>query len=121
MSLEERQKRIAEEAFYRAERRGFAPGGELEDWLEAERALTLSSLGAETDSAAPTPAGPESGIPLPSPLAEEDAVEADEATQSAEQLAGKARDAGERTGTVSKKTSRPSSSPRGGARRRLSD
>lgn len=27
---------IAELAYYRAERRGFAPGGELEDWLEAE-------------------------------------------------------------------------------------
>ena len=24
-------------AYYRAERRGFAPGGEVEDWLEAER------------------------------------------------------------------------------------
>src|SRR3954470_6514526 len=24
-------------AYYRAERRGFAPGGELEDWIEAER------------------------------------------------------------------------------------
>jgi hypothetical protein len=23
-------------AYYRAERRGFAPGGELQDWLEAE-------------------------------------------------------------------------------------
>ena len=27
---------IAELAYYRAERRGFAPGGELEDWLDAE-------------------------------------------------------------------------------------
>jgi len=27
---------IAELAYYRAERRGFAPGGELQDWLEAE-------------------------------------------------------------------------------------
>ena len=27
---------IAELAYYRAERRGFTPGGELEDWLEAE-------------------------------------------------------------------------------------
>ena len=27
---------IAREAYYRAERRGFAPGGETEDWLEAE-------------------------------------------------------------------------------------
>jgi len=31
---------IALAAYYRAEQRGFAPGGELEDWLEAERELT---------------------------------------------------------------------------------
>ena len=33
---EERHQLIAEAAYYRAERRGFAPGAELEDWLEAE-------------------------------------------------------------------------------------
>ncbi len=27
---------IAEAAYFRAERRGFAPGHELEDWLQAE-------------------------------------------------------------------------------------
>lgn len=27
---------IAEAAYYRAEKRGFAPGGELQDWLDAE-------------------------------------------------------------------------------------
>jgi hypothetical protein len=32
-----RASRIAIAAYYRAERRGFAPGGELEDWLDAER------------------------------------------------------------------------------------
>jgi hypothetical protein len=32
-----REARIAEAAYWRAERRGFAPGGELDDWLEAER------------------------------------------------------------------------------------
>ena len=31
-----RQRMIAESAYYRAEHRGFAPGGELQDWLEAE-------------------------------------------------------------------------------------
>jgi len=30
---------IAECAYYRAEARGFAPGRELDDWLEAERSL----------------------------------------------------------------------------------
>lgn len=32
----ERKRRIAEAAYYRAERRGFASGFELEDWLAAE-------------------------------------------------------------------------------------
>ena len=31
-----RRAMIAEAAYYRAERRGFEPGHELEDWLEAE-------------------------------------------------------------------------------------
>ena len=33
---EQRAALIAEAAFYRAEKRGFAPGHEVEDWLEAE-------------------------------------------------------------------------------------
>ena len=33
----ERRRMIAEVAYFRAARRGFAPGGELEDWLAAER------------------------------------------------------------------------------------
>lgn len=35
---------IAEMAYYRAERRGFAPGGELEDWLEAEAEVRGRSM-----------------------------------------------------------------------------
>jgi hypothetical protein len=34
---EERQRRIAVKAYLRAERRGFNPGAELDDWLEAEK------------------------------------------------------------------------------------
>ncbi len=34
-----RERLIAEGAYYRAERRDFAPGHELDDWLEAEAAL----------------------------------------------------------------------------------
>jgi len=34
--LEERERMIAEAAYFRAERRGFAQGNELLDWLEAE-------------------------------------------------------------------------------------
>jgi hypothetical protein len=37
-----RRQLIAEAAYYRAERRGFAPGGELEDWLGAEASVDLS-------------------------------------------------------------------------------
>ena len=40
---EERHRRISEAAYYRAQQRGFEPGHEEEDWLEAER---------ETDSGA---------------------------------------------------------------------
>ena len=32
-----RKSRIAVAAYYQAERRGFVPGGEQEDWLAAER------------------------------------------------------------------------------------
>jgi len=38
-----REARIAERAYWRAERRGFAPGGELDDWLEAEREVDEES------------------------------------------------------------------------------
>jgi len=34
---EARYRMICEAAFLRAERRGFMPGGEIEDWLAAER------------------------------------------------------------------------------------
>jgi hypothetical protein len=33
----ERHRRISELAYKRAEQRGFAPGGESDDWLDAER------------------------------------------------------------------------------------
>lgn len=36
---ESRAARIAERAYWRAERRNFAPGHELEDWLHAEREI----------------------------------------------------------------------------------
>lgn len=34
---EERHHMIAAIAYFQAERRGFVPGGELDDWLQAER------------------------------------------------------------------------------------
>jgi hypothetical protein len=38
-----REARIAERAYWRAEQRGFAPGGELGDWLEAEQEIDRGS------------------------------------------------------------------------------
>lgn len=48
-----REALIAENAYFRAERRGFAPGHELEDWLAAE-----AEVGERFDPQ--TPARPES-------------------------------------------------------------
>jgi hypothetical protein len=44
---EERHQLIAEAAYFRAERRNFTPGGEMEDWLnaEAEVEMKLSKIG----------------------------------------------------------------------------
>lgn len=43
-SGEEVQRRIAETAYYRAQQRGFTPGNELEDWLEAEKEVIQGRL-----------------------------------------------------------------------------
>jgi hypothetical protein len=42
---ENRHQCIAELAFASAERRGFAPGHELDDWLEAEREVDARRIG----------------------------------------------------------------------------
>ena len=42
-----RYERIAEAAYRRAERRGFAPGGEVDDWLSAEREHDAADTSAE--------------------------------------------------------------------------
>ncbi|AOY59127.1 MULTISPECIES: DUF2934 domain-containing protein [Desulfococcus] len=42
MSAEERLQKIALAAYYLAEQRGFSPGGELTDWLEAEKQFDAS-------------------------------------------------------------------------------
>jgi hypothetical protein len=52
-----RELMIAEAAYYIAERRGFEPGGELDDWLEAESEIdlllaTLDALEEAADEAA---------------------------------------------------------------------
>ena len=36
LSAQERERLVAQAAYFRAEKRGFAPGAELQDWIEAE-------------------------------------------------------------------------------------
>lgn len=50
-----REDLIRTAAYFRAERRGFAPGGELEDWFEAEREVDrwIESRGAPHRYCAP--------------------------------------------------------------------
>ena len=36
LNAEERNRLVAQAAYFRAEKRGFAPGCELQDWVEAE-------------------------------------------------------------------------------------
>lgn len=45
ISPDELRKLISEAAYYRAKQRGFAPGHELEDWIQAE-AEVMGRLGA---------------------------------------------------------------------------
>jgi hypothetical protein len=41
VSSEERERMIREEAYLRAEQRGFAPGNEMADWLAAESEVDI--------------------------------------------------------------------------------
>ena len=90
MNHEERQKRIAEAAYYRSERRGFTGSSQLDDWLEAERELaSLTSSDAEPQADDhPVPPQPDqsSGIAIPAPLAKEERIRAEEVKQSAREL-----------------------------------
>ena len=44
-SPEERWQVIAVAAYHRAEKRGFAPGDELQDWIEAEKEIDSRLVG----------------------------------------------------------------------------
>ena len=37
-----REQQVATAAYYRADKRGFTPGNEIADWLEAEREFPIS-------------------------------------------------------------------------------
>ncbi len=43
IDLDEFRELVAKNAYYRAERRGFEDGYELEDWLEAEQEVSKQS------------------------------------------------------------------------------
>jgi|SoiMetStandDraft_5_1073268.scaffolds.fasta_scaffold1366036_2 hypothetical protein len=51
----------AERAYYKAERRGFAPGHELEDWLAAEREVEALLAEPPPEVAAAAPDKPPAG------------------------------------------------------------
>ena len=89
MNDEERRKRIAEAAYYRAQGRGFRGDHQLDDWLAAERELALpTSAEPESGSEDPSPPQPDqtSGAAIPAPLAKEDRIRAEEIKQSAREL-----------------------------------
>ena len=46
LNSEERNRLVAQAAYFRAEKRGFAPGYELQDWVEAE-AEVLRLIGSD--------------------------------------------------------------------------
>ena len=92
MNDEERRKRIAEAAYYRAQGRGFSGDRQLDDWLAAERELALLTS-AEPESGSEDPEDPRppqpdqtSGAAIPAPLAKEDRIRAEEVKQSAREL-----------------------------------
>lgn len=48
LSPESQRALIAETAYFKSERRGFAPGSEVADWLEAEREVEALLAGKST-------------------------------------------------------------------------
>ncbi|MGE0158683.1 MAG: DUF2934 domain-containing protein [Gemmatimonadales bacterium] len=48
LAEQERHRCISEAAYYRAERRGFTPGCELDDWLAAESEVGQASISQAT-------------------------------------------------------------------------
>jgi len=47
-----RRQSVEVAAYFKAQQRGFAPGGELDDWLEAEAEMALLAASLEEDEAA---------------------------------------------------------------------
>ena len=74
LSEEELRRMIAQAAYLRAAQRGFAPGGEIGDWLTAEReirgALELGRMARRPDDASAGAARPHRGMPAETPPAD---------------------------------------------------
>lgn len=62
LTQDERRRMVAEAAYYRALRRGFTAGGEIDDWLAAEREIEqqITSGVALSHAPASTPSKPKS-------------------------------------------------------------
>ena len=118
MNQEERLKRIAEAAYYRSQRRGFAGDCRLDDWLAAEREVAaLESKESEAQDQVPAALPEENrGIPVPAPLAKEERIRTEEIKQSARELAG----AAEESAAPKTKRARKSESDRTKGRKRSS-
>jgi hypothetical protein len=56
MSAAQREVMIREAAYFRAERRAFASGGEIEDWFAAEREIDDALTQSAASASAPAPA-----------------------------------------------------------------
>ena len=50
VATDEKHQLIATAAYFRAERRNFIPGFELQDWLEAEAEIEMRLAGTDVDS-----------------------------------------------------------------------
>jgi hypothetical protein len=95
-AAESRRRRTAIAAFYRAQARGFAPGKELEDWLEAEREIEALDAGQHEPTATAQPATADSRPEQPAPARRRAAPRRTRTTQETTQGADvQARNRGE--------------------------
>lgn len=69
-ALPDRERMIAEAAYFRAERRGFSGGDPLTDWLEAEAEITARLAAMEPPTPAKSRRGAGAGKAAPAAAAE---------------------------------------------------
>ena len=71
LSEDERRRMVAEAAYYRAQQRGFSAGGEVDDWLTAEREISRLLQGGDT----PLRSGTTMGVPASAKATESNRAE----------------------------------------------